>query len=328
MCAVSADGGSDGLGDISDRWQVLSRRRQQSEGFRPRPESLHHQLHRVRTQHLHTDLHPLPRHPHTQVSTCSLTWGPPVGLPPLYLNQKTIQKDVATKEFSMFFFLIVVFSAVDWEFFTIGEEKFLVVANSHDGSSYSLNSVVYRFVPPVRGLRDIFRFPLVSVVSVASDFVYLKVIFSVWSQVAGLRGLCSGPQPADVRLQRLGTLQHWRRLLPHLLQCHLQTQQGLQTQDVLNQTTSNSSSVNLRTWRRALSLHSRSSICKTTFLFRTESSLQSYRLTEVSAVQSCSDFVSASSFRAQKQKQFIKPSGHVKLSWKAAAPKWETSWLR
>lgn len=108
----------------------------------------------------------------------------------------------------MFFFLIVVFSAVDWEFFTIGEEKFLVVANSHDGSSYSLNSVVYRFVPPVRGLRDIFRFPLVSVVSVASDFVYLKVIFSVWSQVAGLRGLCSGPQPADVRLQRLGTLQH------------------------------------------------------------------------------------------------------------------------
>lgn len=67
--------------------------------------------------------------------------------------------------------MIVVFSAVDWEFFTIGEEKFLVVANSHDGSSYSLNSVVYRFVPPVRGLRDIFRFGVA--VSVASDFLYL-----------------------------------------------------------------------------------------------------------------------------------------------------------
>ena len=36
-------------------------------------------------------------------------------------------------------------SAVDWEFFTIGEEKFLVVANSHDGNSYSLNSVIYRY---------------------------------------------------------------------------------------------------------------------------------------------------------------------------------------
>ncbi|CDQ92417.1 unnamed protein product [Oncorhynchus mykiss] len=35
-------------------------------------------------------------------------------------------------------------SAVDWEFFSVGEEKFLVVANSHDGSSYSLNSVIYR----------------------------------------------------------------------------------------------------------------------------------------------------------------------------------------
>ncbi|XP_041807244.1 thrombospondin-type laminin G domain and EAR repeat-containing protein-like [Chelmon rostratus] len=59
---------------------------------------------------------------------------------------------------------ILTHSAVDWEFFTVGEEKFLVVANSHDGSSYSLNSVVYRwqgyegFVPvhslPTFGCRD------------------------------------------------------------------------------------------------------------------------------------------------------------------------------
>ncbi|KAF1383069.1 hypothetical protein PFLUV_G00150480 [Perca fluviatilis] len=40
---------------------------------------------------------------------------------------------------------ILTHSALDWEFFTVGEEKFLVVANSHDGSSFSLNSVVYRW---------------------------------------------------------------------------------------------------------------------------------------------------------------------------------------
>lgn len=39
-------------------------------------------------------------------------------------------------------------SALDWEFFTVGDERFLVVANSHDGSSFSLNSVVYRYVRP------------------------------------------------------------------------------------------------------------------------------------------------------------------------------------
>ncbi|KAG7258350.1 hypothetical protein CRUP_019280 [Coryphaenoides rupestris] len=40
---------------------------------------------------------------------------------------------------------IVTYSAVDWEFFTLGEDSFLVVANSFDGDSYSLNSVVYRW---------------------------------------------------------------------------------------------------------------------------------------------------------------------------------------
>ncbi|KAM3608165.1 uncharacterized protein V6R79_020260 [Siganus canaliculatus] len=59
---------------------------------------------------------------------------------------------------------ILTHSAVDWEFFTVGQDKFLVVANSHDGSSYSLNSVIYRwqgyegFVPvhslPTFGCRD------------------------------------------------------------------------------------------------------------------------------------------------------------------------------
>ncbi|KAJ0005962.1 hypothetical protein NQD34_015856 [Periophthalmus magnuspinnatus] len=59
---------------------------------------------------------------------------------------------------------VLTHSAVDWEFFTVGDERFLVVGNSHDGSSYSLNSVIYRwqgyegFVPvhtlPTFGCRD------------------------------------------------------------------------------------------------------------------------------------------------------------------------------
>uniref|UniRef100_A0A8C6TP60 Thrombospondin-type laminin G domain and EAR repeats b n=1 Tax=Neogobius melanostomus TaxID=47308 RepID=A0A8C6TP60_9GOBI len=59
---------------------------------------------------------------------------------------------------------ILTHSAVDWEYFTVGDERFLVVGNSHDGSSYSLNSIIYRwqgyegFVPvhslPTFGCRD------------------------------------------------------------------------------------------------------------------------------------------------------------------------------
>ncbi|XP_078465383.1 thrombospondin-type laminin G domain and EAR repeat-containing protein [Lampetra planeri] len=40
---------------------------------------------------------------------------------------------------------ILTYSATDWEFFTVGDEKYLIVANSFDGSSYSLNSVIYRW---------------------------------------------------------------------------------------------------------------------------------------------------------------------------------------
>ena len=36
--------------------------------------------------------------------------------------------------------------AVDWEFFTVGTQSFLVVANSYNGTSYSLKSVIYRSV--------------------------------------------------------------------------------------------------------------------------------------------------------------------------------------
>ncbi|XP_013361553.1 PREDICTED: thrombospondin-type laminin G domain and EAR repeat-containing protein [Chinchilla lanigera] len=36
-------------------------------------------------------------------------------------------------------------SALDWEFFSVGEDYFLVVANSFDGSSFSVNSIIYRW---------------------------------------------------------------------------------------------------------------------------------------------------------------------------------------
>ncbi|XP_029283836.1 thrombospondin-type laminin G domain and EAR repeat-containing protein [Cottoperca gobio] len=84
--------------------------------------------------------------------------------PSLYsINSTVYELNTLTQTFIRFQDILT-HSAVDWEFFTIGEEKFLVVANSHDGSSYSLNSVVYRwqgyegFVPvhslPTFGCRD------------------------------------------------------------------------------------------------------------------------------------------------------------------------------
>uniref|UniRef100_A0A8C6RXH5 Thrombospondin type laminin G domain and EAR repeats n=1 Tax=Nannospalax galili TaxID=1026970 RepID=A0A8C6RXH5_NANGA len=36
-------------------------------------------------------------------------------------------------------------SALDWEFFSVGEDHFLVVANSFDGNSFSVNSIIYRW---------------------------------------------------------------------------------------------------------------------------------------------------------------------------------------
>uniref|UniRef100_A0A3Q4BND1 Uncharacterized protein n=1 Tax=Mola mola TaxID=94237 RepID=A0A3Q4BND1_MOLML len=84
--------------------------------------------------------------------------------PSLYsINSTVYELNTFTQSFIPFQDILT-HSAVDWEFFTIGEEKFLVVANSHDGISYSLNSVVYRwkgyegFVPvhglPTFGCRD------------------------------------------------------------------------------------------------------------------------------------------------------------------------------
>ncbi|XP_067099766.1 thrombospondin-type laminin G domain and EAR repeat-containing protein-like [Osmerus mordax] len=55
---------------------------------------------------------------------------------------------------------IVTYSAVDWEFFTLGEESFLVVANSFDGQSYSLNSVLYRW-QGYEGFVPVHRLPTI-----------------------------------------------------------------------------------------------------------------------------------------------------------------------
>lgn len=36
-------------------------------------------------------------------------------------------------------------SALDWEFFSMGDDSFLVVANSFDGFTFSVNSIIYRY---------------------------------------------------------------------------------------------------------------------------------------------------------------------------------------
>ncbi|KAI2663291.1 Thrombospondin-type laminin G domain and EAR repeat-containing protein [Labeo rohita] len=73
--------------------------------------------------------------------------------PSLYTINSTIYElDMTTKMF-LKFQDIVTYSAVDWEFFSVGDEHFLVVANSYDGSSYSLNR--YEGFVPVHRLPTI-----------------------------------------------------------------------------------------------------------------------------------------------------------------------------
>ncbi|KAG7330721.1 hypothetical protein KOW79_004690 [Hemibagrus wyckioides] len=62
----------------------------------------------------------------------------------LYNINSTIYELNTTSQSFMKFQDIATSSALDWEFFTVGDDKFLVVANSYDGASYSINSVIYR----------------------------------------------------------------------------------------------------------------------------------------------------------------------------------------
>lgn len=48
-------------------------------------------------------------------------------------------------------------SALDWEFFSVGDDSFLVVANSFDGFTFSVNSIIYRYCRgQARGARGLF----------------------------------------------------------------------------------------------------------------------------------------------------------------------------
>uniref|UniRef100_A0A8C4ZCB0 Thrombospondin type laminin G domain and EAR repeats n=1 Tax=Gadus morhua TaxID=8049 RepID=A0A8C4ZCB0_GADMO len=60
------------------------------------------------------------------------------------INSTIYELDLSARLFVRFQDIIT-YSAVDWEFFSLGEDYFLVVANSFDGDSYSLNSVLYRW---------------------------------------------------------------------------------------------------------------------------------------------------------------------------------------
>ncbi|TSR51427.1 Thrombospondin-type laminin G domain and EAR repeat-containing protein [Bagarius yarrelli] len=61
----------------------------------------------------------------------------------VYNINSTIYELNTTSQSFIKFQDITTSSALDWEFFTVGDDKFLVVANSYDGASYSLNSVIY-----------------------------------------------------------------------------------------------------------------------------------------------------------------------------------------
>ncbi|XP_074516712.1 thrombospondin-type laminin G domain and EAR repeat-containing protein [Sebastes fasciatus] len=65
--------------------------------------------------------------------------------PSQYTINSTIYELDMTGQLFVRFQDIVTYSAVDWEFFSLGEEYFLVVANSFNGESYSLNSILYRW---------------------------------------------------------------------------------------------------------------------------------------------------------------------------------------
>ncbi|XP_068436288.1 thrombospondin-type laminin G domain and EAR repeat-containing protein-like [Clinocottus analis] len=65
--------------------------------------------------------------------------------PSQYAINSTIYELDLTGQLFVRFQDIVTYSAVDWEFFSLGEEYFLVVANSFNGESYSLNSILYRW---------------------------------------------------------------------------------------------------------------------------------------------------------------------------------------
>ncbi|XP_043916218.1 thrombospondin-type laminin G domain and EAR repeat-containing protein [Protopterus annectens] len=62
-----------------------------------------------------------------------------------YAISSTIYELNITAQMFVPFQDIPTYSAVDWEFFTVGDDNFLVVANSFDGTSFSVKSIIYRW---------------------------------------------------------------------------------------------------------------------------------------------------------------------------------------
>uniref|UniRef100_A0A8C8S8V4 Thrombospondin type laminin G domain and EAR repeats n=1 Tax=Pelusios castaneus TaxID=367368 RepID=A0A8C8S8V4_9SAUR len=60
------------------------------------------------------------------------------------INSSIYELNITAQTFVKFQDLLT-YSALDWEFFSVGEDYFLVVANSFDGITFSVNSVIYRW---------------------------------------------------------------------------------------------------------------------------------------------------------------------------------------
>ncbi|NWR80696.1 TSEAR protein, partial [Centropus unirufus] len=60
------------------------------------------------------------------------------------INSSIYELNITAQMFVKFQDLLT-YSALDWEFFSMGDDSFLVVANSFDGFTFSVNSIIYRF---------------------------------------------------------------------------------------------------------------------------------------------------------------------------------------
>ncbi|XP_035167973.1 thrombospondin-type laminin G domain and EAR repeat-containing protein-like isoform X1 [Oxyura jamaicensis] len=60
------------------------------------------------------------------------------------INSSIYELNVTAQMFVKFQDLLT-YSALDWEFFSMGDDSFLVVANSFDGLTFSVNSIIYRW---------------------------------------------------------------------------------------------------------------------------------------------------------------------------------------
>ncbi|XP_019368032.1 PREDICTED: thrombospondin-type laminin G domain and EAR repeat-containing protein [Gavialis gangeticus] len=63
----------------------------------------------------------------------------------LYAINSSIYELNITAQMFIKFQDLLTYSALDWEFFSVGEDSFLVVANSFDGFTFSVDSIIYRW---------------------------------------------------------------------------------------------------------------------------------------------------------------------------------------